>query len=74
MEPLRIGRIQREMESAARRGRCYHLWWHPHNFGAHPAENLRVLDAVLATFQRLRKEAGMESLSMAAMAEAADGA
>src|SRR5205823_6589952 len=37
---LRRRRITRAMTDAAKRGRVYHLWWHPHNFGMHLAENL----------------------------------
>ena len=71
LEPLRVRRIVRGLEAAAHRGRIYHLWWHPHNFGTHLAENLRVLGHILDAFERLRDECGMESLTMA---EAADRA
>src|SRR5256885_2930105 len=33
LERLRLQRITSAMETAARRRRLFHLWWHPHNFG-----------------------------------------
>lgn len=71
LEPLRLRRITKGMEGAAQRGHVYHLWWHPHNFGIHLEENLRVLGQVLDAWERLRDEYRLESLTMA---EAADRA
>ena len=56
------------METAARSGRTFHLWWHPHNFGARTEQNLAVLETVLRTFEALRDEHGMESRTMAEVA------
>ena len=58
------------MRVAARRGRLFHLWWHPHDFGLHLRENLAVLRRLLDTFTRLRSVYGMESRSMAEAAAA----
>ena len=66
-----LARIRAEMTRAARRGTCYHLWWHPHNFGRHMAANLARLDALLDTFAALRDDHGMQSRSMADLAAAA---
>ena len=44
---LRLKRIQSEMKTAAQRNEIYHLWWHPHNFGNKPFENLRDLQIIL---------------------------
>ncbi len=63
-EPLRLRRIARELRAAADRGRAYHLWWHPHNFGARPEENLAALATLLREFARLRHTHGMRSASM----------
>ncbi len=68
-EPLRLRRIMAQLRPAARRGRIFHLWWHPHDFGTRPAENLAALRRVLSGFARLRDEYGMQSVTMA---EAAD--
>lgn len=61
---LHIRRIQSEMRTAAKRGRVYHLWWHPHNFGRNMGVNLARLDAILATFRHCRDTYGMTSCSM----------
>jgi peptidoglycan/xylan/chitin deacetylase (PgdA/CDA1 family) len=69
---LRVRRITSAMETAARSGRTFHLWWHPHNFGAATERNLDVLRIVLRTYQELHERYGMESRTMAeAAAEAA---
>ncbi|WP_143961588.1 polysaccharide deacetylase family protein [Litoribacter populi] len=60
----RLSRIVLEMTRAARFGETYHLWWHPHNFGHHPAENLKDLEALLNHYQFLKEHFGMESRNM----------
>ncbi len=71
LEPLRLRRITRSLAHAARRGRIYHLWWHPHNFGVHLDENLAVLRQILAAFAEARDRYGMVSLSMEGVADRA---
>ena len=66
---MHIRRIEAEMELAARSGGCYHLWWHPHNFGRNLTENLSQLDRVIACFKRCRDELGMVSNNMRDFAE-----
>ena len=61
---LHIRRIETEMAAAARSGQCYHLWWHPHNFGRDMARNLAQLDRVIACFKRCRDDLGMVSRTM----------
>jgi peptidoglycan/xylan/chitin deacetylase (PgdA/CDA1 family) len=73
LEPLRLRRVVRGLESAARRRRVYHLWWHPHNFGAHLDENLRMLRRVLVAFAQARERHGMVSLTMDEAARLATG-
>ncbi len=68
LEPLRLRRIQGEMSHAARNGLLYHLWWHPHNFGADVEANITFLRQVLEQYRRLRDRFGMESLTMADIA------
>jgi peptidoglycan/xylan/chitin deacetylase (PgdA/CDA1 family) len=67
-DPLQIRRITHELQSAAERGRDYHLWWHPHNFGRYPPQNLRRLRRILEVFASLRRSHDMQSRSMADMA------
>ncbi len=68
---LRLRRIVKSMRYAATRKEIVHLWWHPHDFGIHIDENIAFLRGVLATYKRLHKTHGMESLSMGEVAECA---
>ncbi|SES89285.1 hypothetical protein SAMN05216389_10383 [Oceanobacillus limi] len=68
-ESLRLKRIKSSMTKAAKEGKVYHLWWHPHNFGVHMEENSQMLDLILDHFHQLRSQYGMESLSMRDMSE-----
>lgn len=65
LEPLRLRRITSALDSAARGGKLFHLWWHPHNFGVYLEENLALLRRVFDHFHRLRDSDSMRSLSMA---------
>lgn len=67
-EPFRVGRVVRELALAARRGRIYHLWWHPHNFGRKTAENMGALASILRAFSHLRETYGMTSLTIGEVA------
>lgn len=69
LEGLRARRLANAMEKAARTGRIFHLWWHPHNFGAHIEENLALLRRVLEAFDRCRQEYGMHSMTMREVAQ-----
>jgi hypothetical protein len=68
-EGLRLHRITNAMEKAAQRGTIFHLWWHPHNFGVNLARNLTFLTAILDQFRRLQDRYGMQSMTMAGIAE-----
>jgi peptidoglycan/xylan/chitin deacetylase (PgdA/CDA1 family) len=65
LEPLRVGRVLREMTAAARFGGIFHLWWHPHNFGRDLERNMAVLETVLGRFGELERRHGMTSQTMA---------
>jgi hypothetical protein len=60
-----LSAIKRAMTQAARTGTGFHLWWHPHNFGAETAANLTGLNHIIAHFIQLRDEYGMVSRTMA---------
>lgn len=62
-------RIKRAMIAAAKKGKIFHLWWHPHNFGADLDVNMDMLGRVLDQFSRLRDRYGMESLNMKEVAD-----
>jgi hypothetical protein len=64
LEPLRTARLTAGLRHAARAGRIFHLWWHPHNFMGDPTRNFDVLRTVLDEFDRLAASEGMRSLSM----------
>lgn len=64
LEGLRLRRIRSEMMHAAKEGELYHLWWHPHNFGANMEENLCFLENVLKTYKDCHDRYGMQSLTM----------
>jgi peptidoglycan/xylan/chitin deacetylase (PgdA/CDA1 family) len=65
LEPARLRRITAGMSAAARQGGDFHLWWHPHNFGAHTDHNLDALRTVLDHYATLRDRHGMTSATMA---------
>jgi peptidoglycan/xylan/chitin deacetylase (PgdA/CDA1 family) len=69
VEPVRRGRIRREMLDAARKRRLYHLYWHPHNFGRDLDDNIDMLRVLLDDYSRCRTEYGMESLAMGEVAD-----
>jgi peptidoglycan/xylan/chitin deacetylase (PgdA/CDA1 family) len=69
LEPLRLHRIKTSMTHAAKNGEVFHLWWHPHNFGADLEENNKNLTSLLEHFTMLRERYDMQSLTMT---EAAD--
>ena len=70
LETLRLLRIERSMKHAAKNDSDFHLWWHPHNFGAYANENFRMLDAVLRQYVSLRDSYGWQSQTMGEVAEA----
>jgi len=53
----RIARIKSEINMACELGEVYHLWWHPHNFGHSPEENMKVLENLL-NFVRKKIDSG----------------
>ncbi|WP_102026561.1 polysaccharide deacetylase family protein [Salirhabdus sp. Marseille-P4669] len=64
LEPLKVKRIKQEMTEAAREGKMYHLWWHPHNFGYPLKENMHILQQIIAHYKALKDQFGMESCTM----------
>ncbi|QFS83570.1 Polysaccharide deacetylase [Roseivivax sp. THAF40] len=69
LEGLRLSRIKREMRRAAERDALYHLWFHPHNFGADQDENMAVMRDIAAEAVRLDREFGWPSKTMADIAQ-----
>jgi hypothetical protein len=76
-EHIRLRRIAGGIRAAAEQRGIFHLWWHPHNFGANTSENLDFLRSVLEVFSNYRQSHGMKSLNMAeaaALVSKTDGA
>ncbi len=71
---LHLNRVRSEMRAAARQGRQFHLWWHPHNFGRNTRENLMQLEEILQEYTRLKSSHGMESVTMSEAAQHKGGA
>ncbi|WP_035696086.1 polysaccharide deacetylase family protein [Christiangramia portivictoriae] len=63
-DSLRMNRIKDEIEYAAKNDKVYHLWWHPHNFGANPEANLKDLNKILEHFSKCQDKYGMKSFTM----------
>lgn len=61
---LHLGVIKRGMTEAAKAGRGYHLWWHPHNFGRNLDANMDGLRLIIDHFAVLRDRHGMTSVAM----------
>jgi len=61
---LMLRRVTKEIETAARLKECYHLWWHPENFGDYPQENLENLVIILDQYKKCRQKYGMQSWNM----------
>ncbi len=64
LNKLRLRRILNEMTYAAEHSECYHLWWHPEQFGDYPAESLADLTIILQHYRHLQHKLGMTSLNM----------
>jgi len=56
------------MTFAAENHLLFHLWWHPHNFGANTDLNLDFLRAILEHYKKLEHEFDFHSASMAEVA------
>lgn len=69
LEQFKLNRIRKEMRHAAKEGELYHLWFHPHNFGANQKENLWMLEEILKCYQSCNREYGMRSFTMKEMAD-----
>jgi peptidoglycan/xylan/chitin deacetylase (PgdA/CDA1 family) len=64
LEALKLRRIKYSMHEAAKNGKVFHLWWHPHNFIVNMKENLDQLEQILVFYKFLEKQYGMQSLNM----------
>ena len=65
VQALQERRVTSDLTYAARQGLVYHLWWHPHNFGACLDQNIGMLRRILDHFCALREQYGIQSKNMA---------
>ncbi|MFN4005972.1 MAG: polysaccharide deacetylase family protein [Chitinophagaceae bacterium] len=66
---IRLKRLLHEMHAAAKANACYHLWWHPENFGDHPEACMQELQLIVQHYQQLQRSYGMQSWNMQAIAK-----
>ncbi len=66
---LGLRRVMQELKTAAQQKECYHLWWHPENFGDYPEQNLEMLETVLKKYKEYKSRYGMKSWNMGEYAE-----
>lgn len=64
LNTLRVKRVLQEMSAAAKAKECYHLWWHPNNFGDDPVQSMKDLETIIKHYKTLEAERGMTSMSM----------
>lgn len=67
---LSLKRILNELKDAAIHKECYHLWWHPENFGDYPEENLKKFTVILEEYKSCKTKYGMTSWNMGEYASA----
>lgn len=73
IENLRLKRITKSMDFAAKEGLIYHLWWHPHNFGINQNENFYILEKILTHYKHLHTKFGFQSTTMREFSESLRG-
>ncbi|HMF73929.1 MAG TPA: hypothetical protein VK616_20750 [Flavitalea sp.] len=61
---LVLKRVKSEMKNAAIKNECYHLWWHPENFGDYPEQNMTNLEEILNFYSECRQKYQMKSWNM----------
>lgn len=69
LDGLRLRRIKKAMLHAAKSNKLFHLWWHPHNFGANLQENINFLEKILAYYQRLEQQYRFNSITMSGITD-----
>jgi len=67
--PLRVLKIKRGIDKAARRRQIFHLWLHPFNLSSGPSRLLGGLEETFRYFNRIKKDGYIENLTMREAAE-----
>ena len=68
-ENLKLRRIKNAMTEAAKTGKLYHLWWHPHNFATNSEQNLHTLKEILKHYASLNRRFDFMSMTMKELGE-----
>ncbi len=66
---LKIRRIKKQMNYAAKNGKIFHLWFHPHDIGIHQEINFSMLEEILQHYQKIHKKYQMQAANMAEVVE-----
>lgn len=69
LDGLKLRRIKKAMEYAAKNNQLFHLWWHPHNFGINQEENFSFLEKILQHYSHLHQQYGFQSYTMTGLAK-----
>ena len=69
LEGLKIRRIKHQMLHAAKTGKTFHLWWHPHNVGVRTDFHMKQLEDIFSYYDELKAKYGMRSLNMGEAAQ-----
>lgn len=64
LKPLQVRRIKKSMTHAAKKKELFHLWWHPHNFGANMNENFEILEEILKHYKYLNTKYNFKAATM----------
>lgn len=63
-QKLKLRRIKKLMTLAAKEGKLFHLWWHPHNFGKRTKNNIDYLIKILDHYSFLEREYQFQNLNI----------
>lgn len=69
LEKLKMFNIKRLMKIAAKKGKIFHLWWHPHNMGENPEIFLSQLTELFEFYKKLNTKYNFTSKNMCEIAE-----
>jgi len=64
LEPLRLKRIKKGMNHAAKKGEVFHLWFHPHEMANDKVINLKLLESIFKHYKMLKEEYDFESINL----------
>ena len=57
------------MKHAAKTGKVFHMWWHPHNIGTNQDINFNQLESLFKYYLFLKEKYGFLSCNMADMTD-----